>query len=153
MFFPFLGHVFPFNPCWCLRGCGDPTGLPVGLQVPMGREGGQSPAENQGLHWNIMARCGALGLVAPGAARTLPPFPEAGGGNFFMSVLLEPPPRQLIAYMAGVGKAAPRSLAGTSTHHGAVAHGEGTRSILHLLLPRGTQLTPPAEPSHPSRAG
>lgn len=98
-----------------------------------------------------MARCGALGLVAPGAARTLPPFPEAGDGNFFMLVLLEPPPRQLIAYTAGVGKAPPRSLAGTSTHHGAVA--EGTRSMFHLLLPRGTQLTPQAEPSHPSQAG
>lgn len=38
VFFPFLGHVFPLNPCWCLWGCGDPTG-PWGCRCPWEEKG------------------------------------------------------------------------------------------------------------------
>lgn len=140
-FFSIFRDVFPLNPCWCLWG----SHRAVGLQVPTGREGVKS---HQGLNWNIMARHSPLGLVAPGAARTPPSFPEAGDGN--CPVLLQLLLGQLTAHMARAGKTPWECQEPVRDQH---PLWRGHSPILHLLLPRGTHSHLRQSPVLPSRLG
>lgn len=145
-----VGVFFHFWGCLPTQPLLVPVGIPQGCWAAgaHGKSKGESPLENQGLHWNTMARCGPLGLVAPGAARTPPSFPEAGDGN--CPVLLQLLLGQLTAHMARAGKAPWECQEPVRDQH---PLWRGHSPIFHLLLPRGTHSHLRQSPVLPSRLG